>query len=85
MTRIQTLQEKEVININDGAKIGFVADIEIDVQTGKVISIIVLNSYKTFGFFGKTQEYIIPWCEIKKIGDDIILIDVDLEKCLCSK
>lgn len=84
MCRIEELQEKEVINIRDGIRLGFVSDIQIDTKNGCVVSIIVANSCKVFGIFGKEEEYIIPWCNIKKIGDDIILVDIDTEKALST-
>lgn len=82
MARIADLQEKEVINIRDGVRLGYVSDVEIDIKTGCVLCIIVVGSCKVFGIFGTDEEYIIPWCDIKKIGDDIILIDIDINKCL---
>lgn len=82
MARIQDLQEKEVINIRDGIRLGFVSDVEVDTKLGCVIAIVVLSSCKVFGIFGSNEEYVIPWCDIKKIGDDIILVDIDLSKAL---
>lgn len=84
MTRIADLQEKEVINIRDGIRLGFVSDVEIDTVNGCILSIIVPSSCKVFGIFGTEQEYIIPWCNIKKIGDDIILVDINTEKALST-
>ncbi len=84
MARIADLQEKEVINIRDGIRLGFVSDVEIDTRNGCILSIIVTCSCKIFGIFGTEQEYIIPWCDIKKIGDDIILVDINTEKALST-
>lgn len=70
MDRFQDLKNKEVIDICDGRRLGFVCDIEVDVCTGCVHAIIV----PTGGFF-KGGELVICWCDIKKIGDDIILVD----------
>ncbi|MDE6357420.1 MAG: YlmC/YmxH family sporulation protein [Eubacteriales bacterium] len=84
MARIADLQEKEVINIRDGIRLGFVSDVEIDTVNGCVLSIIVASSCKVFGIFGTEQEYIIPWCNIKKIGDDIILVDINTEAALST-
>ena len=58
------------------------SDIEIDEYSGKVDKIIVPASGKILGVFGQEKEYCIPWREIKQIGDDIILVDVDTEKIL---
>ena len=48
---------------------------EIDFDTGKIISISVPGGYKMFGMFGREPERTIPWENIKKIGDDLIIID----------
>ncbi len=80
MSRIADLQEKEVINIKDCIRLGYISDIEIDIRKGNVINIIVQGDGKIFNFFGKESEYIIPWDNIKKIGDDIILVDIEGKK-----
>lgn len=36
MERIADLQCKEVVNITDGCRLGYVSDVEIDILTGKV-------------------------------------------------
>ncbi len=82
MVRIYDMRQKEVININDGCRFGFICDIEVDIKCGEVINIIVPGPGKILGMFGREQEYRIPWCSIKKIGDDIILVDVDTEEIL---
>ena len=74
------IRQKEVININDGKRFGFIADIEIDEKSGKIKKIIIPACGKIFGIFGHEKEYCIPWCDIKQIGDDIILVDIDIEK-----
>ena len=74
METISDLQKKEVINIHTGARLGFVNDVNIDVESGRIVSLRVPSSSKAFGIFSKYEDYIIPWEKIKKIGDDIILI-----------
>ena len=76
MARLEDLRQKEVINIRDGARLGFVFDVDINLKNGCVPKIIVMGDSKFFCFFGKEHEYCISWCDIKKIGDDIILVDI---------
>lgn len=71
---INDLKSKEVINISDGARYGFVADVELDMETGKLLSIIIPGGYKFFGMLGRENDIVIPWSNIEKIGDDIILV-----------
>ena len=72
------LSEKEVININDCRKLGYISDVCIDIECGRIISFTVKNC---FGFiFGKNDEITIVWENIKKIGDDIILVDICVQQ-----
>ena len=82
MIRIYELRQKEIINIKDGTRFGFVADLEIDEETGEIEKIIVPGPARVFGMFGRDTEYCIPWDKIKQVGDDIILVDVKADDCL---
>ncbi len=68
------LRTKEVINVVSGERLGFVTDVTI-AASGKVLSISVPGGYKALGIFGRRDDITIPWEQIKKIGDDIILIN----------
>ena len=72
---INELKAKEVINIRDGARLGNISDVEIDLENGRLISIILPGAYRLMGFLGKEDDLIIHWDDIKKIGDDVIIID----------
>lgn len=74
MVRISDFQIKDVVNVADGKKLGNIGDIEIDVQTGKIEAIVISGSGKILGLFGKDEEFIIPWKNILKIGEDVILV-----------
>lgn len=63
--------------MSDGRRLGFVSDVEIDLETGRVEAIILPGVGKLFGLLGKDSEFIIPWDSIKKVGEDIILVDLD--------
>ncbi|MCR4434513.1 MAG: YlmC/YmxH family sporulation protein [Clostridiales bacterium] len=77
MNRSADFKQKEVINISDGRRLGFVSDIEINLEDGRIESIIIPGGGKFFGIIGKDSEVVIPWDRIKKIGEDIILVDMD--------
>jgi YlmC/YmxH family sporulation protein len=74
------IKQKEIINISDGKRFGFLSDIDIDEKIGRIKKIIVPGSGKIFGVFGRETEYFIPWSDIKQIGDDIILVDVNTDE-----
>lgn len=80
--RICDLREKEVINVVDGQRLGFVCDLEFDLECGEIKCIIIPGPCKVFGFIGRENEYVIDLCDIEKVGGDVILVNIELEKCL---
>ena len=51
-------------------------DVEVNVITGQMCSIIVPGPCRILGLFWREADYVIPWECIKRIGDDIILIEM---------
>ena len=78
--RFQDLRRKEVININDGSRLGLVADLALRAPEGQVIAIVVYGPARFFGLFGRGEEFYIHWDCIQRIGDDIILIDKPFQR-----
>ncbi|MBQ9833177.1 MAG: YlmC/YmxH family sporulation protein [Clostridia bacterium] len=72
------LKRKEIINLCDGARLGNICDMEIDSCTGQINTIVVPGPPKLFGMLKSDEEIVIPYNKIKKIGDDVILIDIIL-------
>ncbi len=72
--RIASLQCKEVINICDGARLGYVGDVEIAVDTGRVVAIVVPGPWGFLSFLRPGDEHVILWEDIERIGEDIILV-----------
>ncbi len=70
------LRCKEVVNICEGERLGFVDEVLIDTLTGKLVAIVVPGPFKYMGCFGRTDDFIIPWDCITKVGDDLILVEV---------
>ncbi len=75
MVKISELKQREVININDGRRLGIVYDVEIDMEKGTVDAIVVPGTGRVFGLFSKESDIVVSWDDIKKIGADVILID----------
>ncbi len=73
------LKQKEVINCKDCKRIGCVADLEIDPCDGRICSLIVPAPVRFFSIFGKCIRYCIRFCDVVRIGPDIILVDVCLD------
>ncbi|MEE1315390.1 MAG: YlmC/YmxH family sporulation protein [Faecalimonas sp.] len=82
--RLRELHEKEVINLCNCNRLGCVSDLVFDECNGCIQCIIVPAQGKCFGLFGHDSEFVIPFECIKKIGSDIILVDICEEKFLNS-
>ena len=75
MGRALTFKQKEVINLIDGRRLGYVQDVEADFSTGEITAIVVPGTSKMFSM-GNKGDITIPWNKIRKIGDDIILVEI---------
>jgi len=72
------LKDKEVINIYDGRSLGFVSDIEVDLEKGVIDGIVIPGSRGFLGFFSKGEaDTVIKWDRVRTVGDDVILVDVE--------
>ena len=78
--RICELRQKEVINIRDCQRIGFVVDVEFDPCTGQICQLIIPGQGKWGGLFGRDTEYTIGWKCVRQIGTDIVLVDVCMDE-----
>jgi len=78
MISTDKLKDKEVINIGDGRSIGFVCDIEVDLEKGVIDGIVIPGSRGFMGLFSKNEgDTIIKWEKVRTVGDDVILVDLD--------
>ena len=69
-------KHKEVINIVDGRRLGFVQGVTANLETGIITSIIVPGTNKLFSVFS-SNDLVIPWQNIKCIGEDVILVEIN--------
>lgn len=72
--RLSELQDKDIINIRDGKKIGSIIDVNID-EEGEMKSLVVEES--KFVLFNSKNEMEVMWEQIEKIGEDVILVKID--------
>ena len=78
---VTQLRCKEVICLSDGRRLGFVSDVEVEIPEGMVCALIVPGPCRVLGLMGRKEDYRIPWSCIRRIGPDIILVDVQPEAC----
>jgi YlmC/YmxH family sporulation protein len=79
--KFSELRCKEVICVADGRRLGFVSDVEVTIPEGVVRCVIVPGPCRFFGILGRKDDYVIPWCAIRRIGPDIILVDIQPDDC----
>ena len=70
-------KHKEVVNISDAKRLGYVQDVCADLGTGKITSIIVPGSTNKFmSLFSSNNDIVIPWEKIRCIGEELILVEI---------
>lgn len=74
-TRVGDLRCKEVINVTDGSRYGYVGDAEVDLETGQIRALIVPGRLRLFGLLGREAERVFPWTAVRRFGEDIILVE----------
>ena len=79
--RFTELRCKEVICLADGMRLGFVCDVIVEVPEGCVAAIVVPGPCRFLGLLGRQDDYVIPWKCIRRIGPDIILVDINPNDC----
>ncbi|MCA0969357.1 YlmC/YmxH family sporulation protein [Halobacillus litoralis] len=72
--KISELQMKDVIAMESGERLGYISDLDIDTQQGKLKGLVLTLKGKAMGLFGKDEEMLIPWNQIVNIGADVILV-----------
>lgn len=69
------LRCKEIIDISDGTRFGYVGDVELDLETGRVCALVVPGRLRLFGLLGREEDHVFPWEAVRRFGEDIILVE----------
>ena len=72
------LRQKEIVNVLCGKRMGKLTDLIFSTNTKKVLGIVVPSEHK---LFRQREDFFIPWENITKIGDDVILVSVNVDNC----
>lgn len=70
------LRAKEVVNVYNGKRLGNIIDLIFETSSARVLGIVVPNSCAKFSIFKPSSDIFIPYCNIVKIGKDVILVDL---------
>ena len=76
--KLSDLQNKDIVNVNDGRNIGNIIDVKIDESNGSILSFVIEPNKNFFRIFNKvgTNDTEIKWNSITKIGEDVILVNI---------
>ncbi|MBZ4654127.1 MAG: hypothetical protein JG781_1466 [Peptococcaceae bacterium] len=78
LIKISDLRDREIINVVDGRRLGPIKDIELDLEKGRIKAIVLpsLSGGRILGLFGRSDDIVVPWEKIVRIGVDVILVEV---------
>lgn len=75
---LSELRTKDVVNTLDGRRLGKVMDIEFDARDGHVEALVVPGEFKVGNMIrGEKCGVVIPWQRICRIGEHVILVELD--------
>lgn len=72
---LSEIQQKDIISIKDGRKIGRIIDAEIS-NTGNIEYLILEQPRNIKSLFSNSEEIKISFKDIEKIGSDVILVNI---------
>ena len=75
--RMESLRDKEVINVKDGGRIGFVSDVELETEEAKLTAVVVYGRLRLFGLLGREADFVVPWKDVVHIGEDTVLVSYE--------
>jgi YlmC/YmxH family sporulation protein len=74
---LKELRNKEVINIYNGERLGYIDDIRLDTQNHAVTTFIIYGRERLFGLLGKQSDILIDCSQIHLVGEETILVSVE--------
>lgn len=84
IARITDMHNKEVINLCDGTRLGYVDDLEVDTCTAQVTALVICGRSRLFGLLGRDPDIVIQWKEIEVVGEETILVNFQCKSCECT-
>ena len=73
--RVSELRYKEIINVSDGSRYGWVGGVEVDLESGQVRALVVPGRLRLFGLLGREEDRVFPWEAVRRFGADTILVE----------
>lgn len=76
LQKFEELCRKEVIDIATGQRLGFIDDIELDIENGRVNSLVIYGGIRLFGLLGRVEDTVISCSDIRVVGEDVLLVEL---------
>ena len=83
IARITDMHDKEVINIGDGTRLGYVDDLEVDTCTAQITALVISGRSRLFGLLGRNPDIVVQWKDIEVVGDETILVNFQCQSGDC--
>lgn len=83
IVRITDMHDKEVINICDGTRLGYVDDLEVDTCTAQITALVICGRSRLFGILGREPDIVVQWKDIEVVGDETILVNFQCSSGEC--
>lgn len=83
IARITDMHNKEVINLCDGTRLGYVDDLEVDTCTAQVTALVISGRSRLFGLLGKDPDIVVQWKDIEVVGGETVLVNFQCNPSEC--
>lgn len=77
--RLSDFTGKEVINLGDGARLGYIEDCDLafDARSGKINALLLPKRGVMAALMGSDRTQTVPWQAIRRIGDEVVIVDLN--------
>ena len=78
---LSELRDKEVINVENGEKLGYIDDVEFEAEKERIAAFVIYGRKRFGGLFGRENDLIIACRQIELIGNDTVLVRINTRDC----
>lgn len=74
--RLSELSGKEIVDVARAERLGVLGQTDLEINEKGQITALIIPSLKWFGLKRQGHEIKVPWEHVKKIGSDMVIIDI---------
>ncbi len=76
--RLSELSGKEIVDVNQAVRLGVLGQTDLEInETNGQIEALLIPTLKWFGMKRHGGEIRVEWAQIKKVGNDMMIIDLE--------